>query len=438
MPTQGVEIEIHFPDGHGLKAEDTVRFRGIEVGTVHQVELNHELDGVDVTVNLKPFAETIARDGSQFWIVRPQLGLGEISGLETAVGHKYIGVLPGDENAAGKTKFAGMADSPADATNSPGAEIILRGEHRFGVTVGSPLSHRGFVVGRVLAVELSQDGRTVDSRVRVFEPYQHLVTSETKFWSNSGLEFDLKWNSGVHVDVDSLETVVKGGVAMLTIANGGQPLKPGQLFEIIGTPDKDWYQQSNNVSVAKSDYLRGAITLDSSWKQKGVLYGTKELSSSFVATHIRKGDADFLRVPTDAITPPAKAIEGSFAISGPDGKGLKVDLESLSSTNPDSPTLDLEFSAVTDRPFTDNQRRQAEQPEKCMAIRGIRSSATGSKMTFLHLPIEAGDIGEDWVLKNFDGDKNVWHGAPVVAEADGKLIGTLIVNDRTAKIVVGE
>ena len=75
MPEEGVHIEIHFPDGHGLRVEDTLRYRGIDVGTVEAVELKDDLAGVDVKVVLKPFAEPLARQGSQFWIVRPELSL---------------------------------------------------------------------------------------------------------------------------------------------------------------------------------------------------------------------------------------------------------------------------------------------------------------------------------------------------------------------------
>ncbi len=61
LPERGIAIDIHFPEGHGLEAEDTVRYRGIEVGVVEKVELNSELSGVDVKVNLKPSAESPTR-----------------------------------------------------------------------------------------------------------------------------------------------------------------------------------------------------------------------------------------------------------------------------------------------------------------------------------------------------------------------------------------
>jgi len=73
----------------------------------------------------------------------------------------------------------------------------------------------------------------------------------------------------VQFDVESLETVVTGGVAMLTIENGGQPVRPGQLFSIVSSPEADWFKQANEVDIAKADLLRGAVAVRVDWKQKG-------------------------------------------------------------------------------------------------------------------------------------------------------------------------
>ena len=86
------------------------------------------------------------------------------------------------------------------------------------------------------------------------------MTSKSKFWSNSGIDFDLRWGSGLQFDIESLETVATGGVAMLTTQNGGQPVRPGQLFSIVSAPEPEWFEQAKNVDVAKADLLRAAVT----------------------------------------------------------------------------------------------------------------------------------------------------------------------------------
>jgi paraquat-inducible protein B len=51
---RGKEIIIQFPEGHGLKPGDLVRFRGIEVGLVTAVTLRENLSGINVAVSLTP------------------------------------------------------------------------------------------------------------------------------------------------------------------------------------------------------------------------------------------------------------------------------------------------------------------------------------------------------------------------------------------------
>ena len=157
IPDKGHQILIRFPEGHGLEAEDVVNFRGIDVGIVEKVELIGDLSAVEVTVKLKEFASPLAREGTRFWIVRPSLSLSGVSGLETAVGNKYIGLLPGQPDASPVSRFEGLATAPPDALESAGMEIIIRGAQRYSVSEGAPISCRGVDVGRVLSVGLSQD-----------------------------------------------------------------------------------------------------------------------------------------------------------------------------------------------------------------------------------------------------------------------------------------
>ncbi len=96
--TSGPEIVIEFVEGHGIKPEDRLRHHGIDIGAVSKVELSNDLSRVLVSVRLQSNAAEIAREGSQFWIVRPALSFDNISGLDTILGAKYISVRPGQKN----------------------------------------------------------------------------------------------------------------------------------------------------------------------------------------------------------------------------------------------------------------------------------------------------------------------------------------------------
>ncbi len=437
LPERGLNIDIHFPEGHGLQAEDAVRFRGIDVGIVEEVQLNPDLTGVDVRVNLKPFAQELAREGTRFWIVRPELSLAGISGLETAVGHKYIGLLPGETNAAFQRSFQGLAASPPDAFAAGGMEIIIRGDRKHSVSNGAPVTCRGVEIGRILSVGLSQDGRFVDVRARIFEKYTSLVTTNSKFWATSGVDFDFSLGDGIKLDMESLETIARGGVSMLTIKNGGQPVKPGHAFSLYAKPEGDWYQAASLVSSTDVD-LRGVVPLEARWQQRGLLgESTKQTTFNGIPLRGKSGDC-FLLVPGDMLQLPKKGVEGSLDIAPRGSSGQELSL-------PDSPASVVgegeasQIPLVTALPaspivasnwLTEQATRTPVEIEDCLAV---RASGDPRNLTYLHYPIEKLGITatkDGWELNSFDGDRDVWHGSPVLAASDGQLIGVLLIGKR--------
>lgn len=241
----GPQLVIHFDEGHGIKAGDTMRHRGIEIGQVTAVGLNSDLSGIDVYVNLDPASSALAREGSRFWIVRPRLSLTGVSGLETAVGAKYIAVDPGNSAGGKRKEFQGLSDAPADELDSDGIKIQLRAYERHGISVGAPVTYRGVDVGRVLNVELAPDALSIDLDVRIGASHRHLLQPHSKFWVNSGIGLDLGL-TGIHLNAESLTSVAVGGIAFITPVvdddekADSKPVAENDRFVLHDKVDEDW------------------------------------------------------------------------------------------------------------------------------------------------------------------------------------------------------
>ena len=177
----GPTIVIQFKDGYGIQPGNALQHRGIVVGEVTSVLLAPQADGVAVSVMLQPQAATLAREGTQFWIVRPRLSLTQMSGLETVVGAKYIGVQPGPATAAKATEFVGL-ETPLAIIDAEAVEIELRFREGNGLTVGDPVKHRGILVGEVTAVDLSEDFLSIRVRVRLAATAASLARAGSQFW----------------------------------------------------------------------------------------------------------------------------------------------------------------------------------------------------------------------------------------------------------------
>ena len=90
-------------------------------------------------------------------------------------------------------------------------------------------------------------------------------------------------------------------------------------------------------------------------------------------------------------------------------------------------------STQTDQWILSDNVRQHDTAEDCLAVRGTWQES--GKLTFLHYPIDAGQLDGEWMVRGFNGDRKIWHGAPVLAASDGKVIGVLLVEKRETKIV---
>lgn len=178
---RGTHIAVRFQQGHGIKPGDVLRHRGIEVGEVTTVKLDDDLATVIVNIVLEPASAGLAREGSRFWIERPRLSLARISGLETVVGAKYLGVLPGDKDAAPKFLFDGD-ESPLMVLDTHVREIEIHFRDGHGLQIGDELKHRGIVVGEVSDVELNNELSGVTVNVRLVDSAQDLARAGSQFW----------------------------------------------------------------------------------------------------------------------------------------------------------------------------------------------------------------------------------------------------------------
>src|SRR3989304_9793513 len=91
----GPKITIKFRDASGLKAGQTpIKYRGVPIGQVTAIGLSKDQQYALVTAHLQSAAESTAREGSVFWIVRPQVGIGNITGLGTGLSGPHMQMSP--------------------------------------------------------------------------------------------------------------------------------------------------------------------------------------------------------------------------------------------------------------------------------------------------------------------------------------------------------
>ncbi|MND66388.1 Paraquat-inducible protein B [compost metagenome] len=208
----GPVITINFKTGQGLVANKTeVKYRNVVIGHVSDVELSKDQKSVNATVKLEKEAESFTREDSVFWVVRPRIGAGGVSGIDTLLSGDFIGADIGESEARTK-HFIGQEVPPAITFDEPGKHFMLRTPDLGSLDVGSPVYYRKIPVGQVVAYKLAPDGKGVDIEVFVNSPNDAFVTGNTRFWNVSGVDLDVGAN-GFRVKTESLSALLMGGIA---------------------------------------------------------------------------------------------------------------------------------------------------------------------------------------------------------------------------------
>jgi paraquat-inducible protein B len=248
----GPEIVIHFQTGSGLEAGKTVlEYRGVAVGTVQSVELDGQLKDVIVKVQLANNAPPIARQGSQFWLVRPEIGFSGIKGLDTLITGARLMVRPG--TGAPATEFTALTKAPLIDNTRRGRSFILRSEKLGALTPGAPVYFRGVKVGFVEAHRLAPEADSVLVRIRIRAPYHQLVHTDTRFWNSGGVSVKIGL-LGAEIHSNSLESLIAGGVAFATPDSpSAKPADDGAEFPIADEADKAWLQWNTKISLPEPD-----------------------------------------------------------------------------------------------------------------------------------------------------------------------------------------
>ena len=431
---ESIEIAIRFREGHGLQVGDPLRHRGIAVGEVTSVDLNHELSAVAVRVRLVGEAHHLAREGTQFWVERPRVSVAEVRGLDTLVGGRYLAVSPGPDDAKPRTEFEGLDVAPVVEVPVGALEIVLHAPQRWGVDRGVPVMYRGLRVGQVVSIGLSSDGTSLEARAFVESRYRSLVRQNSVFWSASGVDVSVGF-SGFQFTADTLASIAQGGVAFATPAEPGPAANTGQRFLYAKSPQEEWLTWQPRIAS-----IDAALPSDASlpMPQRAVARW-EERSFGFRRSRERTGwllllSNGHLLGPADLLLPTESALGPIVLEIAGQELSLTADrtqrLGSLATFRPDDSKSQISNFKWDDAVIwkMDNIRSDATDPEDCLAVTDSQSQP---------VPIAASSLQARngvWDVRSATGLTAAHHGAAVIAVKDGRLIGQLLFDRGKASI----
>lgn len=231
----GTLITIRFVSAEGLETGKTaVKFRNVEVGKVESMHLDDTLLQVLVTVRINKESRHFLNESTRFWIERPRIGPGGVSGLGTLFSGAYIAMsTSADKSLDYQEHFTGLEDPPLTATDEPGLHLLLTSSAGASLTTGAPVLYKQFEVGRIESRRLTDDGHTIAYRIFINQPYDRFISSNTRFWELGAFKMDFG-AQGMAVEMESLSVLINGGISFATPKRLKEetPVENDSLFEL--------------------------------------------------------------------------------------------------------------------------------------------------------------------------------------------------------------
>ncbi|OMH32668.1 intermembrane transport protein PqiB [Motiliproteus sp. MSK22-1] len=249
----GLQIKIRFSKANGLAKNAPIRYQGFDIGRVLGLTLEPDSDQILVSASIDKVYQYLIRQNSDFWVVKPKLGLTATENLETLVTGGYIQVRPGSGPTA--VNFRGLEKEPflVDGGTGNGNIFILRSDRLGSLKKGSPVYFRQIPVGEVTGFRLSDDSKYVNIHISIESRYAPIVRENTKFWNVSGIDLNFKLFGGAKINTESVESILAGGIAMATPGNGEENTtaraKPGTTFSLYEKAEPEWRNWSPAIAL---------------------------------------------------------------------------------------------------------------------------------------------------------------------------------------------
>ncbi|WP_426816651.1 intermembrane transport protein PqiB [Winslowiella sp. 2C04] len=259
---QGPEVTLITTNAEGIEGgKTTIKSRSVNVGIVESAVLSDDLHHVEIKARMNSGMEKLLKSDTAFWVVKPQIGKEGVTGLGTLLSGAYIELQPGSTDGAKPESYELLDSPPLAPPDAKGVRITLYSNKAGQLNAGDPVLFRGYRVGSVETSQFDTDKRSMRYQLFVTAPYDRLITTNVRFWKDSGIAVDMS-ASGMRVEMGSLTTLFSGGVSF-DVPDGrdlGEPAENNaeyQLFDDQRSIQNSLYTEHKDFVMFFDDSIRG-------------------------------------------------------------------------------------------------------------------------------------------------------------------------------------
>ncbi len=245
MQKSSNSVTITFDDVEGLQTEFSfLTYKGVKIGKVTDIGLNSKNKVVVKAIIFDHYAK-FARQGTAFYLKKPEISLEKVENLNANMLPVNIGVLKGSGKF--KNKFVGYDSFDLITRSQRG--IIFNVEDRLASNIGanSPIYYKNIQIGKVLKADLKRDGSSTMLSCLIFDKYRHLVRTNSKFYDISGLNVNVSVFGGIDVQANTMASLLKGGIMVVTPYKYKGRASTKTKFILHKDLDKNWKEISPSI-----------------------------------------------------------------------------------------------------------------------------------------------------------------------------------------------
>lgn len=226
--TAGIPITVRFQSAAGIEVNKTlVKFRGVTAGKVVGLSMNSDYS-LDVEIEMDHRSEPILVRDSEFWLVKPNISVNGITGLDTILSGSYITLKPGNQIIPSRS-FRALNSAPPGATHTDGLVVTLKADSLGSLKVGSPVHFKKIPVGKISAYRLIDNNKKVEVQLFIDREHSHLVRASSVFWQTGSIELKAGL-SGFNLRTDSMMSMLTGGISFTSLSDQEQDAGPLPSF----------------------------------------------------------------------------------------------------------------------------------------------------------------------------------------------------------------
>ncbi|WMS92795.1 intermembrane transport protein PqiB [Pseudoalteromonas sp. HL-AS1] len=210
---KGPTIFIEMPQAEGIIAGKTeIKVRSVKIGQIDHVRLSDTQDSVIARAQIDKNYNELLTDDAKIWVVKPRIDETGISGMSTLLSGVYLEFSPGESKEL-KERFK-LQDEPAlIGKDVKGGRFKLMSYNAEVLDVSTGIFFKNYKIGQIETATFDWENQAMKYGVFIKAPYQNLITMNSIFWVNAGIEIDLSAD-GININTGSLSKLLKGGISV--------------------------------------------------------------------------------------------------------------------------------------------------------------------------------------------------------------------------------